>query len=444
MLINPMKNLLILGGGTAGTLMLNKLYKKLDASEWKLTVVDKDENHFYQPGFLFIPFGMYTKEQVVKKKKDFFPSGVQSIFAEVDRIEPDDNQVVLVDGRVLDYDVIVVATGTIPRPDETEGLDGPLWYKQIFDFYTYEGTCKLADFLDTWEGGKLVINIAESIIKCPVAPLEFAFLADSYFTEKGMRDNVEIVYTTPLSGAFTKPVASEVLGNLLEEKNIRVVPDFYIERVENEAKKIVSYDGQEETFDLLVSIPVNMGDDMIERSEMSDDDDLNFIPTNKHTLRAIGHENIFVIGDATNVPASKAGSVAHFEGHVLLDNILSYIEGKPLEASFDGHANCFIETGFSKAALIDFNYTTEPLPGSFPLPAVGPMSLLKETRRNHFGKLFFEWVYWHMLLTGKPIPVSTHMSMVGKKVPEASASNGHAGDGADVPEPQPIEETLTH
>ena len=348
---------------------------------------------------------------------------------------PEENHVLLTDGRRLDYDLLVIATGTVPRPEETEGLDGSLWYKQIFDFYTYEGACKLADFLKTWEGGKLVLNIAESIIKCPIAPLEFVFLADAYFTEKGMRDKVELVFTTPLSGAFTRPRAARILGGMLEQKGIRVVPDFYIEHVDNAAKKIVSYDGQEETFDLLVSVPVNMGDDMVERSDMGDEDDLNFIPTHKHTLQAEGYDNIFVIGDATNVPTSKAGSVAHFEGHILVENILSYIEGKPLDASFDGHANCFIETGFGKATLLDFNYDTEPLPGTFPLPVVGPMALLKETRLNHYGKLFFEWVYWHMLLTGKPIPVPTHMSMVGKKIdrievpmPEAQSADVQPAD----------------
>ena len=411
-----MKKLLILGGGTAGTLMLNKLYKTLDRKAWRFTIVDKDEQHYYQPGFLFIPFEIYTKEQVVRPKRDFFPKDAHAIFAEVDRVVPEENQVVLSDGRHLDYDVLVIATGTTPRPDETDGLDGPLWYKQIFDFYTYEGACKLADFLKTWEGGKLVLNIAESIIKCPIAPLEFVFLADAYFTEKGMRDKVELVFTTPLSGAFTRPRAARLLGGMLEQKGIRVVPDFYIEHVDNEARKIVSYDGQEESFDLLVSVPVNMGDEMVERSDMGDEDDLNFIPTDKHSLQAQGYDNIFVIGDATNVPTSKAGSVAHFEGEILLENILSYIEGKPMEASFDGHANCFIETGFGKATLLDFNYDTEPLPGTFPLPVVGPMALLKETRLNHYGKLLFEWIYWHMLLTGKPIPVPTNMSMVGKKI----------------------------
>ena len=411
-----MKNILILGAGTAGTMMANKLYKALNPVEWKISIVDRDERHYYQPGFLFIPFGIYRPEDVVKKKAKFLPKEVDFIINEVDKIVHDKNKVLLADGRMLPYDILVVATGTVPVPEETTGLKGKLWQKDIFDFYTYEGATKLADKLKDWEGGKLVINLAETIIKCPVAPLEFAFLADAYFTEKGMRDKVEISYVTPLSGAFTKPKATAMLSQLLEEKQINVVPDFYLERVDEDRKVLVSYDEMEVPFDLLVSVPVNKGDEMIERSNMGDEDGLNFIPTDKETLKSKTLDNVFIIGDATNVPASKAGSVAHFEGEILIENILSYISGKPLEAKFDGHSNCFIETGFGKAALIDFNYDTEPLPGVYPWPVVGPMGLLKVTRANHYGKLMFKWVYWHMLLTGKKLPVSTHMSMAGKEL----------------------------
>ncbi|MEQ8423379.1 MAG: FAD/NAD(P)-binding oxidoreductase [Cyclobacteriaceae bacterium] len=409
-----MKKILILGAGTAGTMMANKLHKDLNAKEWKITVVDREELHYYQPGFLFIPFGIYEPEDVVKPKQDFLPKGVDFQIAEIDKIKPERNEVMLANGRTLLYDILVIATGTVPVPEETPGLKGKLWYKDIFDFYTYEGTTRLAKKLKDWKGGKLVINLAETIIKCPVAPLEFAFLADAYFTEKGMREKVEISFVTPLSGAFTKPKATAMLSKLLAEKQIKVVPDFYLERVDEERKVLVSYDELEVPFDLLVSIPVNKGDDLIERSSMGDEDGLNFIPTDKETLKSKVYDNVFVIGDATNVPASKAGSVAHFEGEVLIENILSYIAGRPLEAKFDGHSNCFIETGFGKASLIDFNYTTEPLPGVYPWPVVGPMGLLKVTRTNHFGKLMFKWVYWHMLLTGKKLPVSGHMSMAGK------------------------------
>jgi len=409
-----MKNILILGAGTAGTMMANKLYKDLNSKEWKITIVDREEEHYYQPGFLFIPFGIYQPEDVVKPKIDFIPKGVDFQIAEIEKIKPKKNEVTLGDGRILTYDILIISTGTIPVPEETTGLKGKLWYKDIFDFYTYEGTTKLANKLEDWEGGRLVINLAETIIKCPVAPLEFAFLADAFFTEKGMRDKVEISYVTPLSGAFTKPKATAMLSKLLEEKQIKVVPDFYLEKVDEDRKMLVSYDELEVPFDLLVSIPVNKGDELIKRSNMGDEDGLNFIPTDKETLRSKVYENVFVIGDATNVPASKAGSVAHFEGEILIENILSYIAGQPLEAKFDGHSNCFIETGFGKASLIDFNYTTEPLPGVYPWPVVGPMGLLKVTRANHLGKLMFKWVYWHMLLTGKKLPVSGHMSMAGK------------------------------
>lgn len=409
-----MKDFLILGGGTAGTMMANKLRKKLDSTEWSITVIDKDPEHYYQPGFLFIPFGMYAPADVVRPKVDLLPKGVTFRLAEVEKVDPGAKRVRLTGGDELSYDVLLIATGTTPRPEETPGLKEELWYKDIFDFYTFEGACALADKLKDWQGGRLVINLAESIFKCPVAPLEFAFLADSFFAERGMRDKVDIVYVTPLSGAFTKPIATRFLGQLMEEKGIEVIPDFYLEHVDNDRKVLVSYDEREVPFDLLVSVPVNMGADMVDASGMGDADDLNFIPTDKHTLAAKEHADIFVIGDATNVPTSKAGSVAHFEAEVLEENILRHIRGENLLPDFDGHANCFIETGRGKATLIDFNYDTEPLPGSFPLPVAGPMRLLKETRMNHAGKLAFKWIYWNMLLPGRHLPVSAKMTMTGK------------------------------
>lgn len=409
-----MKNLVILGAGTAGTMMANKFHHALNPVEWKITIVDRDNVHYYQPGFLFIPFGLYQPEDVVRPRTDFLPKGVTFIEQEVDRIDGNHDQVILSNGQTLHYEVLVVATGAEVVPEETEGMKAELWYKDIFDFYTFEGSTQLAKKLQNWQGGNLVINLAETLIKCPVAPLEFTFLADAFFEDKGIRDKVNITYVTPLSGAFTKPKATAMLSTLLDEKKIKVVPDFYLARVDNERKVLVSYDEQEVPFDLLVSVPVNKGSKMVERSGLGDEDGLNFMPTDKYTLQAKKFDNVFVIGDATNIPASKAGSVAHFEGEILLENVLSYIQGEAMEARFDGHSNCFIETGHGKAALIDFNYETEPLPGKFPWPLLGPMDLLKPTRLNHVGKLAFKWVYWHMLLTGKTLPVPTHMSMSGK------------------------------
>jgi sulfide:quinone oxidoreductase len=410
------KKLLILGAGTGGTIMANHFARRLDRSEWSVTVIDRDDAHYYQPGFLFIPFGFTTIEKITRKKSKFLPKGVEFIISEVERIDPSGSAVILADGRKIAYDFLLIATGAKIAPSETPGmLDG--WRDSIFDFYTAAGAVALAEKLKDFKGGTVTVHITEMPIKCPVAPLEFVFFADYCMGRNKMRDRAEIVFVTPLSAAFTKPVAAEKLGALLEERNIRTVTDFAVEHIDAAARKLISFDNREVPFDLLVTVPVNMGDELIERSGMGDE--LRFIPTDPHTLRSKRHENVFVIGDTTDLPSSKAGSVAHFQSELLAENVLRAIKNEPLAAEYDGHSNCFIETGGRKAILIDFNYEVEPLPGRFPFPVIGPMPLLKPSRLNHLGKLAFRWIYWNMLLKGRKIPfIPAKMSKAGKKFPE--------------------------
>ena len=408
-----MKKLLILGAGTAGTMVANKLSHELGRNEWKITVVDQNETHYYQPGFLFIPFGIYGENDVIKPKRDFIPPGVEMIVSKIELIEPEKNRVLIAnDNRLLYYDYLVIATGTHPCPDETPGLTDGEWRQSVHDFYTFDGAVALAKKLRTWEGGRLVVNIMELPYKCPVAPLEFIFLADWYFHTKGMRDAVHLKLVTPLPGAFTKPRAARLLGNTLEDKNIGLVTDFYAERVEPDDKLLISYDEEEVPYDLLVTVPVNMGAEFIGTSGLGDE--LNHVPVDKHNFLSIEYDNIFAIGDAAALPTSKAGSVAHFAVEVFAENFLRYIEGLPMLEKFDGHANCFIESGFGKGILIDFNYDVEPLPGKYPLPGIGPFSLLQESEMNHWGKVMFRWMYWNILLKGKEMPVTTQMTMAGK------------------------------
>ncbi len=406
-----MKSLLILGAGTAGTMVAHKLRHLVD-SGWQITIVDQEPVHYYQPGYLFMPFGIYDKKDVIRPKLDLMPHGVALRFGRIVALDPQARCVELSNGEKLVYDMLLIATGAEVQPDQTPGLGGPEWGRSIHTFYTFAGAAALAPALRDWKGGRLLLNVVENPIKCPVAPLEFLMLADAFFVENGLRDRVELVYATPLSGAFTKPKAAERLGHLLTAKNIKLETDFVLERVDPEAKKIVSYDERELAYDLLVSVPVNMGASFIQAAGLGDE--LNFVRVDKRTLRAEGHDNIFSLGDAANTPASKAGSVAHFEVEGFAENFVRYIKGGELKPLFDGHANCFVETGHGKGLLIDFNYDTEPLPGTYPLPAIGPFSLLNESRINHWGKLAFRWIYWNVLLKGLPMPVPTQMSMAGK------------------------------
>jgi sulfide:quinone oxidoreductase len=408
--------IVILGGGTGGTMMANRLRRRYDADDVAITVVDRDDRHVYQPGLLFVPFGLAQVDEIVRPRHRQLRSGVEFRASEVERVELDEQRVLLADGSALPYDVLIVATGVVLQPEETEGLAGPGWNERVFTFYDVPGAEQLARALETFDGGRLVVNLVDMPIKCPVAPLEFAFLADWYFAERGVRGRVELAFVTPLDGAFTKPVASERLAGLLAEKGIELVTEFAAGRVDGEKGLLVSWDEREEPFDLLVTVPLHGGAPYVARSEGLGDA-LGFVPTDPHTLQSLARPNVFALGDAANVPISKAGSVTHFEGDALTENVARFLAGRELTAAYDGHANCFIETGFGKALLIDFNYETEPLPGRFP-SAVGPLPLLKESRLNHLGKLMFQWLYWHALLPGRDIPgISPEMDTSGKRRP---------------------------
>jgi sulfide:quinone oxidoreductase len=401
----------VLGGGTGGTLAANRLRRILD-DEVQIVVVDQDDSHVYQPGLLFVPFGLAHVDEIIRPRRRQLHRGIEYRQSAIDHVDLDSQRVRLGDGSALDYDVLVVATGSTLVPDETEGLLGPGWMEKVFTFYTPEGAAGLYDALTWFDGGRLVVNVIDMPIKCPVAPLEFCFLADWYLQELGVRDRVELTYVTPLDGAFTKPVASATLAGLLEEKGVGLVTEFNTGEVDGPGGRLVSYDGREVGFDLAVVVPLHSGAAYVGRSPGLGDE-LNFVPTDEHTLQSKARPNVFVIGDAANLPASKAGSVSHFEGEALVENVRRFLAGETLDASYDGHVNCFIESGFHKALLIDFNYDTEPLPGHYPA-SVG-LPLLKESRLNHLAKLMFQPFYWHSLLPGRDIPgVGSAMPARGK------------------------------
>ena len=410
------RHVVVLGGGTGGTLTANRLRMVLgDAVH--ITVVDQDDRHVYQPGLLFVPFGLTHPGDIVRPRRRQLHAGIDFLAGEIERVEIEQDRVVLTDGSVLAYDVLVVATGAVLVPEETEGLTGAGWMQRVGTFYTLEGASALAGALARFDGGRLVVNVVDMPIKCPVAPLEFAFLADWYLQERGIRDRVQLTYVTPLDAAFTKPVAATTLAGLLADKRVELVTEFNTGAVDGANGRLIGYDGREIGFDLAVVIPLHGGAEYVGRSPGLGDQ-LNFVPADERTLQSRAKPNIFVIGDAANLPASKAGSVSHYEGEVVVGNIWRFLAGEALDASYDGHTNCFIETGFHKALLIDFNYDTEPLPGHFPA-AVG-LPLLKESRMNHLGKLMFQWFYWHSLLAGRDIPgIHSEMPRSGKPLPVA-------------------------
>lgn len=407
-------SVIILGDGTGGIITANLLLRtaRRRQVDLEVTVIGKASMHTYQAGLLFLPFqkvGYKTVDDIQRPTSDYLSKGVKYVCETIKMLDTERRSVATEQGR-YQYDWLVLSLGCHVLVDDIPGLP-ELWGKTAFGFYTPDSAMELARGLEGFNGGDLVVDIAEMPIKCPVAPLEFACLVDEYLQQRGIRNKTRLTLVTPLSGAFTKPVCNDVLMHLLREKDINVTPNASLAEVTD--RHIECPDGQQVPYDLLVTIPPHEGSDIIEDAGLGDG--LGFGATDKKTLKASHADRIFLLGDNTNVPTSKAGSVAHFQAEVVVHNLLREIEGQPAEPVADGHTNCFIETGFGKATLIDFNYDVQPLPGKFPLPILGPMTLLHESRINHLGKLAFKQIYWHMLLPGYPIPlVGSRMSTAGK------------------------------
>jgi sulfide:quinone oxidoreductase len=413
--------IVILGGGTGGTIVANRLRRRLPADEAEIHVVDRDDAHVYQPGLLFVPFGVAEPRKLVRSRRAQLRAGVEFHEAEVESVSLDTDSVSLAGGAVLPYDVLVVASGVALQPEETEGL---VWSENVHTFYDLERAVSLRDALARFDGGRLVVDIVDMPIKCPVAPIEFVFLADWFLRRRGVRARTEVVLATPLDGCFTKPIASKHLTYLLDEKRIGLEVEFAAGEVDGPNGRLVSYDGREVAFDLLVAVPLHGGASYVGRSPGLGDA-LGFVSVDPHTLQSEARPNVFALGDASNLPTSKAGSAVHFQSELLSENVLRHLAGETLEPGYDGHVNCFIETGGHKALLIDFNYDLEPVPGHY--PAAFGLPLLRESRLDHLGKLAFQSLYWHALLPARELPgIGSSMPRAGKRIP-AGAEAGKVG-----------------
>ena len=405
------KKIVVLGAGTAGTIVSNNLRRHLPA-DWDITVIDRDDDHIYQPGLLFVPFGIQKSSSLVKSRKKYITPGINFVLDEITRIEPDKKEV-KTKNHSFSYDFLVICTGCRVAPDENDGLMDA-WGKNAFSFYFKDAADQLRLKLKEFNGGKLVMDIAELPFKCPVAPIEFVFLADWFLTQKGIRNKSEIELVTPLPMAFTKPKAAAVFTESARQKNIKITTSFELNRVDGKEKYIESVQGDKVKYDTLVIVPSTIGDPVISNSGI--DDGIGYVPTHHNTLKALKHDGIYVIGDATNVPTSKAGSVAHYEADVVVFNIMAEIYGAKPEEIYDGHSTCFIVYSKGTSSLIDFNYKIEPLHGKYPMPKLGPFSLLKETKMNWYGKLGFEWLYWNVLLAGRHLGAPPTLVMAGKEI----------------------------
>jgi sulfide:quinone oxidoreductase len=384
-----MKRILIVGGGVGGTLVANlvqrKLHREIDAGDVAVTLIDEHGTHVYQPGFMYIALGGERPEKLIRPERSLLERRVELIVGRVDRIDERRRLVELQDGLQLSYDVLVLATGSRIVPETI-----PHFAAEAHHFYTAAASLRLRRALDQFKGGKIVIGIAGMPYKCPPAPLEVAFLIEAELRERHLRDGAELHFCSPIGRAFTIESVSEMATPILEKKGIELHTFFNVETIDPVRRVIASLEGEELPYDLLILVPPHRGAQMLIDSGLAPAPG-GWLPTDRHTLQVGGRPDVFALGDATDLPLSKAGSTAHFEAPIVAERVASLIQGREPEAkyaNYEGRVICFFEIGDGKGTLLRFDYDHPPNP---PTP----------NRLWHLGKVVFNRTYWHTVPKGR-------------------------------------------
>ena len=373
-------DILVLGGGVGGTLVANLIAKELGAKA-RITLVDSTGIHVYQPGFLYVAIGQEKPSALKRSEAQLLRREVKLVVDCATLIDPAAHRAVLKSGHTLRYDELVIATGSRTVMAEVPGAMG------AHDFYTLDGATRLRKSLQEFNGGTIVIGVAGIPYKCPPAPVEFAFLLDDYLRARGIREKTQVKLLSPLNRAFTIEATSKLVQPILAEQDIELTGFFNVESVDPVSRTVTSMEGETVEYDLLVLVPPHRGQKVIDDSRLGDE--RGWIPVDKNTLKHTQFENIWAIGDATNIPISKSGSVAHYEANVAAAEIVAAVKGEPPpQHVYDGKVMCFLETGQGRATTISFDYDHPPVS---PTPA----------RRWHWAKALFNKTYWHTVPLGR-------------------------------------------
>ena len=370
----------VLGGGVGGTIAAN-LMARHSGGRFHVTIVDATGIHVYQPGFLYVAVGQEEPAALQRRERQLLRRDISLVVDRAIRVDPAARKVILESGHTLRYDQLLLASGSRTVMDEIPGGIG------AHDFYTMTGATRLFAALERFQRGTIVIGVAGIPYKCPPAPVEFAFLLDDYLRSRGIRSETQIKLLSPLNRAFTIEATSKLVQPILAERDIELTGFFNVESVDPVGKTVTSIEGETVEYDLLVLVPPHRGQKVIEDSGLGDE--RGWVPVDRNTLKHTRFERIWAIGDATNIPISKSGSVAHYEASVVAAEVTAAAKGVPAPAHvYDGKVMCFLETGQGQATTIRFDYDHPPVS---PTPA----------RRWHWAKALFNKTYWHTVPQGR-------------------------------------------
>jgi len=368
--------IVIVGGGMGGTILGNNLARRLSqelkTGKVRITMLSASDRHMYQPGLLYVAVGSMMPDELYRDQAGLLEPGIDFRVDPVEQFMLDKRQIKTKSGAVHDYDILVIATGSRIVPESIPGLA-----ENAEMFYTEESAVKMLKRLRDFQGGRVVITVGVPH-KCPMAPLEITFMLHDFFKERGIRDKVQLHYTYPIGRVHSLENVAKWVAPEFDRLGITYETLFNMKEVDGKNKVLNSEEGSSTKYDLLVAIPAHKGMEVIEKNGLGQN---GWIPTNRTRLNMEGHDNVFVLGDTTNLPISKAGSTAHFEAETLGENIAAIVKVGSAVRDYDGKVFCFIEAGKDRATYAMFNYTTPPDPKA-------------PTRAVHWFKVAYNKLYW--------------------------------------------------
>lgn len=378
-----MKTIVVLGGGFSGIATANHLARTTKRLDTKVLLIEPKEENVYEPDFVFWPFRNKPFSKLVKPLDKILNKRVNWLRTEATKIEPKNQKLILKNGEELRYDYLVLTTGARMAEEQIRAICGD----NVCHFYTPDGVKKLKVALQNFKGGTIVITPTTVPYKCPPAPIEFTFLLDKYLRKKGLRDKTTIKFLYPLSRAFTMAEPAKKVEQMFEKRDIQFTSFFNYDHVDKEKNTVYSLEGEEIEYTGLIIVPPHVGQDVIIESGLGDKE--GWIKTDRYTLKHTEYNNIYALGDGTDLPVSKSGAVAHFSSNILVKNLVSEIKGKEPKAKYKGLTICFIVTSFNKSMLLHFNYAHPPRKYG-----------LHSTLLFGFFKKAFKSIYFKLLIKG--------------------------------------------
>ncbi|AXG08757.1 NAD(P)/FAD-dependent oxidoreductase [Haloplanus rubicundus] len=369
--------IVVLGGGTGGTVLANKLASKLDdeldRGDAEVTLIDETGVHVYKPVWLYVAFGDADPAEGRRPLDDLLHREVRLRTGRVTDIDTDAKRLTVDGTSGLDYDHLVVATGARLVPDRIPGL-----VEGAHDFYSEAGAERLREALAAFDGGRLVLSVAGMPHMCPAAPVEFTLMVEDWLHERGLRDASEVVYTAPTERSHKLPPVADWADERFDARGVESYTGFAVERVDPEERTLHAADGRALDYDLLVTIPPHAGVDLVTEAGLGDD---GWVETDPRTLEAARADDVYAIGDTTDIERPMAGSVAHYQAGVVADRIAARVRGHHPTATYDGKVLCFLEAGMDEATFVSFDYDSLP-------------DLREESTLVHWAKGAYNESYW--------------------------------------------------